>query len=81
MVELEGPEPVLLFQLDIVHIRVNKPESDQKTGRTNTTTQYREEAAAKRSQRRREAAHPGEGPAHREDRETSHRTRELTLGR
>ena len=45
-----GPwaHPVLRFQLDIIHAQVSKPESNPKTGRTNSTTKYREEAAAER---------------------------------
>ena len=47
-------------------MQVNKPEGNPKTGRTNSTTEYREEAAARRlgkSEMLREAAHRREEDA------------------
>lgn len=34
------------FQLDLIHIQVNKPKSDPNTGRTNSTAKYREKAGS-----------------------------------
>ena len=52
-----------LCELDIIHIQVNKPEKNPKTGRTNSITKYKEEPAAEnlgRSERQREATHRSE---------------------
>lgn len=43
--------PVPLSQLDIFHFQINKPESNQKTGRTTSTMKYRVEAVAESSGR------------------------------
>ena len=48
-----------MFSLYIINIQINKKKCNPKTGRTNSTTKYREEAAYERlemSERWRDAA-------------------------
>lgn len=76
--------PAPCLQLDNIHIQVNKPLSNLKTGRKNSATKYREETASERSagsERWRETAQEGGSCTQGEGRERSPHTRELTQGR
>ena len=62
MAEWEDPElTTQCLQLDIIHIQVNKPESNLKIGRTNSTTKYREEAVSERLGKSERKNLPAEG--------------------
>ena len=68
--------PCSTFTMRYPHSSKKNGESDQKTGRTNSTTKYREEAVSERQVG--SCLQEGGSCVHGKDRETGPHTRELT---